>query len=166
LLTVTRTDVVRVVLDLPMNEVRWLDHSDVAILHAIPALPGDEFVGQVTRYSPSLDAVSRMMRVEVDLENQDNRLLPGYYGNVKLRLAELPGTPVIPSSALLSDERVSYVYVVKDGTCRRREVTTNYADGTLVGIEEGLSSGEQIVTTGGSQLFDGQAVEPVLEESP
>jgi HlyD family secretion protein len=160
-LTVTRTDIVCVTFDLPMQEVRWLDRGDPAVLDQISVLPGEKFVGQVTRFSPSLDAISRMMRVEIDLDNADSRLLPGYYGNVQLQLAQLPQTPVVPSSALLTDERGSYVYVVEDNTCRRRDVETNYVDGTIVGVSAGLTGGEQVIASGGGQLQDGQPVAAV-----
>lgn len=109
LLTVTRTDIVRVAIDLPMKEVRWLDLQDRAVLSEIAVLPDEEFAGSVARFSPSLDLASRMMRVEIDLPNADGRLLPGYYGSVRLRLSELPQTPVVPSSALLSDGTGTFV---------------------------------------------------------
>jgi HlyD family secretion protein len=165
LLTVTRTDVVRVSVDLSMSEVRWLDRGDRAVLDRINVLPGEKFTGQVTRYSSSLDATSRMMRVEIDLENSDHRLLPGYYGYVTLYLEEMPQTSVIPSSALLTDGAATYVYVVEDGVCRKRAVTTNYQDGTIVGIASGLQGNEQIVRAGGGQLSEGRKVTPVMAES-
>ncbi len=161
LLTVTRTDVVRVFVDLSMSEVRWLDRGDRAVLDRVNVLPGEKFVGQVTRYSSSLDATSRMMRVEIDLENPEHRLLPGYYGYVTLYLEEMPQTSVIPSSALLIDGAATFVYVVEDGVCRKRVVTTNYQDGTIVGIATGLEGHEQIVRAGGGQLSDGHKVTPV-----
>ncbi len=161
LVTVTRTDVVRVTLDLPMQEVRWLDQGDQAVLENVAVLPDEQFVGQVARFSPSLDPTSRMMRVEVDLQNPQHRLLPGYYGTVRLRLAQLPQTPVVPTSALMSDQQGSYVYVVEKDTCVRRRIETNYADGLIAGVASGLDGGEQVVITGGGQLTEGQAVTAV-----
>ena len=165
LLSVARTDKVRVLLDLPMAEIRLLNRGDPAVLARINALPGEKFEGRVTRFSSSLDATSRMMRVEVDLDNHDGRLLPGYYGYVTLRLQQYPKTPVVPSSALLADGPETFVFVVEDGICRKRLVTINYQDGTIVGIASGLRRGEQVVRAGGGQLTDGQQVIAVLAES-
>ncbi len=165
LLTVTRIDVVRVFVDLPMAEVRLLDREDRVVLDRINVLPGEKFEGPVARFSPSLDVSSRMMRVEIDLKNPQNRLLPGYYGYVTLFLQELPDTPVVPSSALLTDGSKTFVYVVEDGICRKRAVSINYQDGTIVGIASGLSRGEQVVRAGGGQLTDGQAVVPVADKT-
>lgn len=158
LVTVARTDVVRISLALPMEQVRWLDRGDRAVLNRINVLPGEEFEGQVTRFSPSLNNESRMMRVEIDLQNPEHRLLPGYYGYVTLYLEELAQTPVIPSSALLTEGNESYVLVVDRGVCRKRPVKTNYKDGAIVGIASGLAPGEQVIQAGGGLLVDGQKV--------
>lgn len=158
LLTVTRTDVVRIALDIPMDEVRFLDRGDVAVLDRINVLPGERIEGVVARFSPSLNMSSRMMRVEIDLENPGGKLLPGYYGYVHLKLADLPDTPVIPSSAVMTDALGSYVYTVEDGACRKCRITANFQDSSIVGIASGLKGGEQIIAAGGGQLTDGQRV--------
>ena len=158
LLTVTRIDKVRVFVDLPMAEVRLLDRGDPAVLDRINVLPGAKFEGNVTRFSSALNVLSRMMRVEIDLDNPDHHLLPGYYGYVTLSLEQFPQTPVFPSSALLTDGAETFVYVVEDGVCRRRKVAINYQDGTIVGTASGLHHGEQVVRAGGGQLSDGQPV--------
>ena len=161
LLNVTRSDVVRISLDLPMAEVRWLNRGDKAVLDRINVLPGERFEGQVTRFASALDRSSRTMRVEIDLSNPDGRLLPGYYGYVTLWLDEFPQTPVIPSSALMAEGDRRFVYLVDGDVCRKRVVTTNYQDGVIVGIRSGLTGGEQIVQAGAGQLAEGQKVVPI-----
>ena len=163
LLTITGIDTVRVMLDLPMAEVRFLDKKDRAILDRVDVLPGDTFEGEVTRFSSALARSSRTMRVEIDLPNAEHRLLPGYYGYVKLLLEEFPQTPTVPSSALLTDANGSFVYVVEGSTCKRRAVEVNFKDGSIVGIASGLKGGEQVVKAGGGQLADGQEVKAVNE---
>ncbi len=140
--------------------------EDRAVFDRINVLPGERFEdGRVTRFSPSLDVSSRMMRVEIDLQNPQHRLLPGYYGYVTLFLQELPDTAVVPSSALLTEDSKAFVYVVEDGICRKRMVSINYQDGAIVGIASGLNQGEQVVRAGGGQLTDGQAVVPVADKT-
>lgn len=165
LLTVTHTDVVRIFIDLPMAEVRWLNRGDKAVLDRINVLPGERFEGQVTRFASSLDRTSRMMRVEVDLNNPEHRLLPGYYGLVTLLLDEFPQTPVVPSSALITEGNETFVYCTEGDIARKRIVTTNYQDGTIVGISSGLKGGEHIVQAGAGQLSDGQRVVAMNAES-
>jgi len=158
LLTVSRIDVVRIALDLPMEQVRWLDKGDRAVLNRINVLPGEQFEGEVSRFSTALDRNSRMMRVEIDLENPEGRLMPGYYGYVTLHLEHLPQLAVIPSSALLTEGNDSFVFVVDQGKTEKRIVKTSYRDGSIVGIELGVSPGEQVIQAGGGLLIDGQTV--------
>jgi RND family efflux transporter MFP subunit len=158
LLTVTRIDVVRIWLDLPMAEVRWLDRGDRVVFDRINVLPGVRFEGEVARFATALDPTSRMMRVEIDLQNPDRQLMPGYYGYVNLMLDEMLQTPVVPSSALFQSGSDSCVYVVENGICHRRAVTACFQDGTTVGIDSGLKAGEQVVQAGAGQLREGQQV--------
>lgn len=162
LLTITRTDVVRVFVDIPMRDVRLLNRGDKAVLNKLIVLPGKEFVGDVTRFAPALGKQSRLMRAEVDFKNTDGALLPGYFGYMTILLEEMPDTPVVPSSALLSAGGEYYVYVCKGGVVRRQPVEVVYHDGATVGIASGLKGGEQIVKSGGGQIVDGQTVDAVL----
>lgn len=158
LLSMARTDLVRISLDIPMNDVRLLDRGDRAVLDRITALPGETIEGAVTRFSPSLNKRSRLMRMEIELENKDGKLRPGYYGYVTVYLEEQPNTPTIPSSALLAERNETYVFVVEDGTARKRPVTVGYQDGAIVGLASGLKGQEQVIKAGGGQITNGQKV--------
>jgi HlyD family secretion protein len=166
MLVVSRTDAVRIAFDLPMSEVRWLDHEDTAVFHKIEALPEAlAFQGKVTRYASALNATSRMMRVEIELPNEDGQLMPGFYGYVHLTLKVFPNTSTIPASALLATDGQTFVYVVEENICKRRDVTVSYQDGDVVGISTGLVGGELVIKTGGSQLSEDDEVTPIVEES-
>jgi HlyD family secretion protein len=165
LFSISRTDKIRVVLYLPMAEVRWLDRGDKALLNRINVLPSEQFEGEVTRFAAALDQQSRTMRVEVHLPNPENRLLPGYYGYVTLMLEQFEQVPVIPSSALLVDSGQESVFVVENGVCHRRDIVTGYKDGSIVGVVSGLSAGDAVVRAGGGQLVDGQQVVAVNAEN-
>ena len=66
-----------------------------------------------------------------------------------------------PKNALLADGEQKFVYVVRDDQVHKRVVTTNYEDGTIIGIASGLKRGEHVVRAGGGQRMDGQKVTPV-----
>lgn len=165
LLTISRTDVVRVFLDIPMNDVQFLDRGDKAVLSRINVLPGKEVPGSVTRFASSLNVNSRLMRVEIDLENPNGLLMPGYYGYATVYLEELKDTPIVPSSALLTHGDETYVFVCENDVVRKRTVISNFQDGTWVGIASGLNGGEQVVRSGGGQLSEGQTVTAVTGDS-
>ncbi|HEX4614070.1 MAG TPA: efflux RND transporter periplasmic adaptor subunit, partial [Urbifossiella sp.] len=86
-LSVERTDVMRVVVYVPERDVPFVDAGDPAVVE-VDALPGAAFKSTpdnrvvVSRLAASEDPHTRMMRVEVDLKNPDGHLRRGMYGRV------------------------------------------------------------------------------------
>ena len=67
-------------------------------------------------------------------------------------------TLTIPYAALLDDGGQSYVFTVSGGTAHRRDVAIGPVAGDRVAIVKGLSTGDQVVTEGGTALEDGMKV--------
>ena len=69
---------------------------------------------------------------------------------------------VVPVNIIQTDEKNKYVYVmVKEGdrlVARKRVVTTGETYESQVEIKSGLTTGDQIITEGYQQVYDGQAV--------
>jgi len=71
--------------------------------------------------------------------------------------------PMLPESAVLSDNAGSYVYVVgKDNKVVRRAVKTGMITAKGMVIEDGLSGPEKVVLRAGAFLSAGETVEPRL----
>ena len=116
-LSVARTDLMRVVVYVPDAHVPELDRGDEAVVR-VDALDGEEFRGTVSRYADAELSVNRSMRAEVDLPNPSGRLKAGMYGMTTILLE--PSSPdiwQIPSSALVetTERGRGTVYVVRDG---------------------------------------------------
>ena len=78
LLTVKRTDKMRVVVLVPDGDVVLTKLGDTAVV-SVDALGGRSFTGTLARIARAEDA-ERMMRVEIDLPNPDDVLCDGMYG--------------------------------------------------------------------------------------
>ncbi len=83
-LHIVRMDKVRVSFSLSMSSIKGLKKGDRVVFGEIDALPDQTFDGTVSRHAPVMDEATRMMRVEVDLENPDGKLLPGFFGYATL----------------------------------------------------------------------------------
>jgi multidrug efflux pump subunit AcrA (membrane-fusion protein) len=92
LFTVQELDLVRVLADVPEANVAGIRPGQAAEI----TLYGNAAVtrGTVTRIAKALDPGTRTMRVEIDLPNPDEKLLPGMYAQVtlegELQLAHRP----------------------------------------------------------------------------
>ena len=86
--------------------------------------------------------------VTLDVDDPENVLLPAMTARVEINTAETNDAPVVPLSTLKTDTHGSYVIVKNDdGTQENRYVSTGIYSDEYVEILEGLSEGEQVVST-------------------
>jgi membrane fusion protein (multidrug efflux system) len=80
--------------------------------------------------------------------------------NVRLVKARVPNVVPVPPAALVKREGGEVVYVLADGVVHERKVTVVDRSGSEVLVGSGLSSGDQIVSSGAENLKDGQKAAP------
>ena len=85
LVTVARTDLVRIVFEAPESLISKIGKGTPAIIR-VDALPDKQFEGKVARLSPAVDPKTGTLRSEIDLPNPEARLLPGMTCTVALKL--------------------------------------------------------------------------------
>jgi HlyD family secretion protein len=160
-LSVARTDLMRVVIYVPDRDVPYVDRGDKAVVR-IDALSGEEFKGDVARFSATELSASRVMRVEVDLPNPTGRLRQGMYGAVTI-LLEPPSDEIltVPSQAVRekSQSGQGMVYVVRDGKAHGTAVRVGHDNGLRTEILWGLAPSDEVIYTYSGSLEDGDPVE-------
>lgn len=167
LLTVERTDRMRVVVQIPDRDAPFTDPKDMAMVE-LDALPGESFyppnemgtAPRVSRIAGSQNADTRLMRVEIDLDNKDGKIRQGMYGRVRILLDKQQDLLSLPSSCLVgkTEKRKSRVYVVRDGKLQLVPVTLGSDDGVRVAIRSGLEATDRVVLHPGSELSEGAVV--------
>ena len=115
--------------------------------------------GSVWQVSPVIDPQSRQGEVRIAIPYQQS-IRPG--GFAEARIASGATTaPVLPQSAVLSDEKGNYVYVVNGrNEVERRAVKVGSVDENGVTIAEGISGQEAVVLSAGPFLNPGQKIAP------
>lgn len=162
LLTVMRTEKLRLVVDVPEKDVPYLDKDDYVHV-ALDALPGKPFTCKISRLAPVLGA-GKKVRVEADLPNPEGLLYPGMYGHAAVILEDKPEALTLPATCVGSDDKGSYVLCVVDGKVQHRTVTIGLNDGKKVEILSGLRDQEEILASGKQLLREGQPV--LAQRSP
>jgi RND family efflux transporter MFP subunit len=167
-LTVERTDVMRLVVHVPDRDVPYVSAGDPAAV-AIDALTGSGVVFQapgggppvVSRSAESEDTHSRTMRTEVDLGNPGGQVRRGMYGRVTLKLhAGAPSAVRVPSAALVGKAEAgkATVRVVRDGKVYTVPVATGSDNGLEVEVLSGLTPADRVVVRLSGAAADGAPV--------
>ncbi len=119
------------------------------------------FTGEVWQVSPVIDPTSRQGIARIAL-TYNKALRPGGFASARI-IAGGQVAPMLPQSAVQSDAKGNYVYVLnaKD-EAERRAITTGDVSDAGVAITSGLSGTERVVLTAGAFLNPGQKVIPNL----
>lgn len=160
ILSVARTDLMRVIVYIPDRDTPLLDRGDPAVVR-IDALGGEEFKGTVSRFSEYELPTNRTMRTEVDLPNPTGRLRMGMYGGVSILLEPPSNFLTIPSKALNELEgSAGSVYVVEGDRARKRPIQIGRDDGILAEVQSGLTTDDQVIIQYTGSMEEGEPVIP------
>ena len=159
LLTVMRTDRMRVVVQVPDLDVALLDVGDPATV-LIDAIKGQTFTGPVSRLARAENPTTRTMRVEIDLENPSGLLFEGMYGRATIELRPPSKGLAIPALCIVGHSSAgrAKVYVVRDGRIRSVDVTVGDDDGTTTEVLSGLAPDDPVVLNPRGVTEDGTPV--------
>ena len=127
---------------------------------SVTPIGGDRsFAGQVWQVAPVIDPQSRQGDVRIAV-SYDPAIRPGGFAEAKIE-AGATTAPLLPQSAVLSDEKGNYVYVINGkNEVERRNIKIGTVDDQGVTIAEGLSGQESVVLSAGPFLNPGQKVAP------
>jgi HlyD family secretion protein len=138
-----------------------VDESDIgqvlvgqSVKVTVDAYPGRRFDGEVVRISPRGVNVSNVVTFEVKVEvtSPEKALLrPEMTANVEILVAEKTGALLAPADAIVRKGGKATVTVQKaGGATETREVGTGIGDGRRTEILSGLSAGDTVVVTNGT----------------
>jgi RND family efflux transporter MFP subunit len=110
--------------------------------------PGKTWNGRVSFIYPTVDPMTRTVKVRIEFSNPGFQLKPQMFADVGLRI-NYGNQIVVPQEAVLDSGKEQRVFVAKgDGYFEPRHITTGAKlDGKVV-VLSGLKSGETVVSSG------------------
>jgi membrane fusion protein, multidrug efflux system len=157
ILAMTTLSPLRVYVDLPQANARYLRDGDQAVV-TVPEYAGRRFTGAVARHPQALAAATRTMLVEVDLANDDHALLPGMYAQVEITLTGRASAIRVPDDVLIFRDGKTWVPVIDGEHLRVVEVALGYDDGRMIEVTNGLTGDERLAMNVGQTAKDGELV--------
>ena len=122
------------------------------------------FTGRIWQLSPVIDPQARQGVARIALA-YDKALRPGGFATAEIVSGTIQA-PLLPESAVQSDEKGNFVLVVgKDNKIERRDVKVGSVTSTGIPVTAGLSGKERVVLTAGAFLNPGETVIPELAKA-
>lgn len=129
----------------------------------VDAYPDEVFEGEIGTIDTDVDAATRTLRVRGVLRNDDKRLRPGMFAEVRVVRPEQERVLTIPRTAVSFNSYGDFVYRLEEGedgglTVKRAQIESGKTRNGRVAVSKGLQAGDRIVRTGLVKLRDGAAV--------
>jgi RND family efflux transporter MFP subunit len=128
--------------------------------------PGKKFRGKLVRTSDAMDAGTRTLLAEVDVDNAKGELKPGSYTQVHLLIPATVPSVIVPVGALLFRSEGLRVGVVRDGKSVLIPVVPGKDYGTEVEILSGVQPNDEVIVNPPDSLVSGTAVHTVEQNAP
>jgi len=142
---------------LPQNDLARLSVGVPATI--TPVGSEQSYQGSVWQVSPIVDPQTRQGEARI-LVPYHRDLRPGGFASAEIRAGSVTA-PLLPESAVLSDQRGNFVYIVDgENTVVRRDVVIGEVTDRGMAIVSGLAGNERIVESAGAFLAQGQKVRP------
>jgi RND family efflux transporter MFP subunit len=120
--------------------------------------PDGKISGIIVRNANAIDHATRTLNVEVDIDNRDNKLLPGAYVFVHFHIAAGVNTVTVPSNTLLFRAEGLRAGRVRNDHVELVPVTIGHDYGGTVEVTSGLTSSDEVVLDPSDSLTSGMEV--------
>ena len=161
LFRIAQADRLRVFVRVPQNYARAVAVNQTAEL-TLTELAGRTFEAKIVRTAGTLDAASRTLLTELEVDNAKGELLAGSYAQVRFKDAKPDAVLTIPANALLFRIEGTMVGVVgADNHVALRTVVMGRDFGSTVEVLSGVTAADRVVVNPPDSLVDGSEVRPV-----
>ena len=123
--------------------------------------------GELTSLDNQIDPATGTLRLKAELTNDDSRLFPNQFVNVRLLIDVVPKAVVVPAAGVRRGPQGAQSYVLRDDdTVDLRKVDAGESIRDEVIIRSGVQAGERVVVEGSERLRNGVQVEVKEADSP
>ncbi len=173
LTTISNIDTISVDISIPMQQyllyaqrsTPTFDNSSLLSSIRLTLANGDEYPyeGQYSYTRKDISDKMGAIVLVVNFPNPDYRLKAGQFARIRCSIGAPRRAILIPQSAVSQRQGVDAVWILNDdNSVEFRKVTLGATRDTMWQIEQGLSAGNRVVTSGLQKLRNGMKVEPII----
>jgi len=121
--------------------------------------PGQHYAATVASTAHALDATSRTLQVELQIDNSGGELLPGAYVQVSFSLTPMAGNLRVPVNAVIFRDKAPQVATVDEGhRVRLHDITEGRDFGTEIEVLAGVGPDDTVILNPPDSIADGTEV--------
>jgi RND family efflux transporter MFP subunit len=162
---ISQPDKLRVYVNVPEEYSQGIKVGMTADL-SLAEFPGRKFQGKLVRTAEAINATTRTLLIEIEVDNPSGTLLSGSYAEVHLKVATHASTLLLPVNTLLFRSEGLRAGVVKDGKVVLTALTPGRDFGNQIEIVSGLKPDDQVIINPPDSLVSGQQVQIVQATLP
>ena len=128
------------------------------------AYPNWDISSEVIAIIPTADRNKATVKVRIGLLEKDERVLPDMGAKVSFLKEQVTEAPeeingvMIPSSAIIKEDDLSYVFVIKNGLIIKTKIDIGSSSSNFSRLIDGVEVGDNVVTDPNNELQNGQEV--------
>jgi len=128
------------------------------------AYPNWDISSEVIAIIPTADRNKATVKVRIGLLEKDERVLPDMGAKVSFLKEQVTEAPeeingvMIPSSAIIKEDDISYVFVIKNGLIIKTKIAIGSSSSNFSRLIDGVEVGDNVVTDPNNELQNGQEV--------
>jgi multidrug efflux system membrane fusion protein len=163
IVTITQIEPITVIFTAPEEQLPYINEAQAVQPLKTIAITTDGkkplAEGALSVVNNQVDSTSGTIRLKAVFENKDHALWPGQSVSTRLLVKTLKGATVVPDDAIQHGTNGLYAFIVnQDNKAELRPVKVSQSiDGRSV-IEQGLSPGERVITSGQFKVSPGTLV--------
>ena len=170
IVTITQIEPIAVIFTAPEEQLPYINEGQAASPLKTIAITTDGkkplAEGTLAVVNNQVDSTSGTVRLKAVFANKDHALWPGQSVSTRLLVKTLKDATVVPDDAIQHGAEGLYVYTVNgDNKAELRKVKVSQSiDGRSV-IEQGVSPGQQVITSGQFKVQPGTLVSTAVASS-
>jgi len=154
LLQITDISTLRFTVNVPENDLVKFQNNQTYKINA-DVYPDISLSGKVSMIGSKAN-MGNSFPIQFQVANTKNlSIKSGMFGKVNLSESEQEQGILIPTSAIMEENGIAKVYVIKNGKAVLQSITTTKTIGNKTLVLNGLNENDIIVTNGFINLFDG-----------
>lgn len=147
----------RLVVSVPENYTGGLSNKN-EVTFTVEALPNQKFTAQVKRLAGALDEKLRSERLEMDVYNNDKKLLPHMYAQVDVPLPSRDSAFIVPKTAVVTSTEKVFVIRVNNKHAEWVDVKKGFQSGDQMEVYGNLKPGDSVVKQATDEIRNGTVV--------